>query len=200
MIGEHVRQVIDTVRRTGGSFLRYAQRTRDRALHPSRHREALASVHGVAPLRAITVICYGNVCRSPYLEAVLRRDLLARGLVSVRVDSAGFVGPDRQPPELARTVARARGLDVDAHRSRIATREILGITDLVLVMDESQRLQVKARFPELRAPVVIVADLDPFARDGRRIADPWGRAREDFESTFERLDRCSATLVAALRA
>ena len=71
-------------------------RVPDRLLHNGRRRAALAALAaaGRAPA-SVLVICNGNIFRSPFAAAVLRRALELRGLGRVRVDSAGFAGPGR---------------------------------------------------------------------------------------------------------
>ena len=146
----------------------------------------------------ISVLCYGNVCRSPYLEAALRHELATLRNNNTRVDSAGFVGPHRPSPELALACAADHGLDLAPHRSRLVTPEILEAADLVLVMDESQRDTLSRDYPKLKARVVIAGDLDP-ERGTRTIADPWGKPRQAFEASFRRLDRCAKALVRAIQ-
>ena len=46
-----------------------------RVLHRRQHAQACRRVLKLDNVRSILVVCYGNICRSPYLEAVLRRDL-----------------------------------------------------------------------------------------------------------------------------
>jgi protein-tyrosine phosphatase len=158
----------------------------------------MSQLRAAEPPRAIIVLCHGNVCRSPYLEAALRRELAARPGNATHVDSAGFVGPHRQSPELACACAADRGLDLGPHRSRLVTREMLDAADLVLVMDESQRDALSRDYPELKGRVVITGDLDP-ERGTRTIADPWGKPRDAFEESFRRLDRCAQALGRALQ-
>jgi hypothetical protein len=64
----------------------------DRLLHPLRRRRAIVRLGRQRPV-SLLLVCHGNVMRSPYAEAVLRRALGAGS--RVRVASAGFIGPDR---------------------------------------------------------------------------------------------------------
>jgi protein-tyrosine phosphatase len=85
-------------------------------------------------------------------EALLRSALAARG-VEATVSSAGlFRGGVPASPGAVRAMAR-RGLDVDSHRSRTVTAELLEAADLVVGM---ARLHV-------REAVVAVPDVWPRA-------------------------------------
>lgn len=181
----------------GGQLLRAAYHSArnlpDRMLHQRRHREARQRIsHGQRP-REILVVCYGNICRSPYLQAVLQR-----ALPELVVNSAGFFGSDRAVPEVSLALTAKRGLDLSRFRSRPLTRGIVAGADLVIVMDPTQARQLRMMFPWITVPIVIAGDLDPQCDASRAIADPWNQSADVFESSFNRLDRCAATLVGLL--
>ena len=163
----------------------------DRSLHWRRHARATNALKSRPRPRAILVVCHGNICRSPYLAAVLRRVLR-----DVEIVSAGFVGPGRQVPEHSLLIGQRKGLDLAGHRSQLLTPEHLKRADLVLVMDTRQAWQVHRLGYDVDR-VVVAADLDPMP--GRRIiTDPWGKSIDVFESSFKRLDRVANHLAAAL--
>lgn len=80
----------------------------------------------------IVVVCYGNVCRSPFATGYLqhrRPDLT--------VDGAGYYPSEgRTTPENAVTAAAEFGVDLSGHTSRILTEAMMEQADLVLVFDE----------------------------------------------------------------
>jgi len=148
----------------------------------------------LSQVRSILVVCYGNVCRSPYLEAVLRRDV-----PNVTVSSAGFVGPGRPVPSHSLAIAKARGIDLSGFRSRPIGRADVAAMDLVIVMDSQQAHQVARGFRVWPSRIVVAGDLDPLPSPTRAIRDPWGEPIDIFASSFDRLDRCAATLTRLLR-
>jgi protein-tyrosine phosphatase len=178
---------------------RYAYHTArnlpDRLLHQRRHRSACERLLRANRPRAILVVCYGNVCRSPYLQAVLQR-----ALPDVVVTSAGFVGSDRPVPEISRVISGERGLDLSLFRSRPLTPAAVNGGDLIIVMDSDQARQVAGRFGVDRKKIVVAADLDPAFSAARAILDPWSKSREVFQASFDRLDRCARTLIELLDA
>jgi protein-tyrosine phosphatase len=162
----------------------------DRILHRRRHREARERLLRLQPLRSILVVCHGNVCRSPYLEAVLRR-----GLPVISVTSAGLVGPDRPVPKNSLMLTAKRGLDLSAFRSRPISRANPRENDLVIVMDSAQASHLARVFGVSPARMIIAGDLDPLKAPTRAIQDPWGKSLDVFGATFDRLDRCAATIL-----
>src|SRR2546425_10349935 len=90
-------------------FLRPAvhviRHTPARILHPFVRRTAIARLAQRGLPASVLFVCHGNICRSPFAAAVLRRVIHG-----VRVDSAGFLGPGRpSPPEAVAPAARPRG-------------------------------------------------------------------------------------------
>ena len=166
----------------------------DRILHRRRHREVRERLSGGQRPRRILVVCHGNNCRSPYLQAVLQR-----ALPDLAVNSAGLFGSDRTVPEISVALSAKRGLDLSRYRSRPLTQSTVGSADLVIVMDSDQARQIGLLFPRNRVPIVVAGDLDPKFDSSRAITDPWNRSSDVFESSFNRLDRCAATLISILQ-
>lgn len=78
-------------------------------------------------------MCTGNVCRSPMAEAFLRRDLAQRGVVA-RVASAGTLRDGMAAAEEVVELMDKRGIDLELHRSRRLTHEMLASADLIVGM------------------------------------------------------------------
>jgi protein-tyrosine phosphatase len=181
------------LRRGAARAYRNARNLGDRVLHPRRHRRALAQVRAIDGLASMLVVCHGNICRSPYLAAVLQD-----ALPGVDVSSAGFVGAGRPVPEHSGLIAARRGLDLSSHRSRLVTRDLVDQSDLFLVMDARQAEFLARGFGVVRTRIIITGDLDPDPREPRAIRDPWRQSLEVFEQSFSRLDRCAVNLVTQL--
>ncbi len=134
------------------------------------------------PVHRVLVLCYGNICRSPYAAErlrVTRPDLV--------VESAGF--HDREdrtsPPEIVEAAA-LRGIDLSPHRSRKVTYADLDAADLILVMDRDQARRVRRASRDAGARTHY---LGLFARGGAvEIEDPYGGGRAAAERAVERID------------
>ena len=173
---------------------RLARHLPDRLLHRRRNRTLLRKLSESPRPKTILVVCHGNVCRSPYLQAVLQRDL-----PNVRVTSAGFLAGGRRVPDIARELSEKRGLDVSRFRSTSLNADVVREAELIVVMDENQASGLATRYADATARIVVAGDLDPIFEHTRAIRDPWNQASEVFEEAFNRLDRCAHSLVNALR-
>ncbi len=167
-----------------------------RLLHPWRRRKALEALRRRPPPAAILVVCHGNICRSPFAAALLARDLAPAG---VRVDSAGFTGPNRPCPPEALTTAARRGVDLSSHRSRLLTADAAHAADLVVVMEPAQGRSVCDRFGRLPHDIAVLGDLDTERIAARTVLDPVNQGAEVFEQAYACIERCVAQLVRALR-
>ena len=103
-------------------------------------------------------------------------------------------------PPNAVAAAGSRGIDLSAHRSRIVTPELLDAADIVLVMDAAQASALQRIGRGAARAVILLGDLDPEARDGRVIADPWAKPVSEFSDVYERIDRCCRVVASAISA
>ena len=160
---------------------------RQRALNALRRRPRFGS---------LLVVCRGNVCRSPFAAALLRR--LSRN--QVQVDSVGFTAPGRPPPPEAVTAAARHGVDLSVHRSQLVTAEAARAADLIDVMDLTQRHEICIRFGRTERDVLVLGDLDPQPIETRIIRDPVRQPLAVFEQTYARIERCVRELARAITA
>ena len=178
-------------------LLRAARHAPDRLLHPIRRRAAVAVVRARPTPRSLLVLCHGNICRSPFAEAVLRRLLAPAG---VMVGSVGFFGPDRPSPAAALEAARRHGVDLSAHLSRVLTASLARQADLIVVMDAAQRRTVCTRFGLSPHNVLLLGDFDPLPIERRDIRDPVDQPVAVFATVYDRIGHCSRALAASLLA
>jgi protein-tyrosine phosphatase len=141
-------------------------------------------------------VCYGNICRSPYAAAYLRRALDAASSDAIAVDSAGLIGPGRPANEQAASIASERGLDLSGHRSRLLVRADAAAADLVLVMTRAQRDLLIRQFGVRADGVELLGDFDTEDPPSRDILDPYGKADEVFRTVFTQIERSIAGLEA----
>ena len=177
-------------------ILRSARYAPERVWHPVRRRRALRQLAGHPRPRKVLFVCHGNICRSPYAAHLFASRRNGNG--SIAVESAGFIGPDRPCPDTAIEVAAERGIDLNRHRSTLITRTALTSSDLIVVMDASQkwRLEIEHGVPSSR--ILVLGDLDPRLIDRRTIRDPVEQPAEVFAASYDRIDRCVTALWEAL--
>lgn len=181
------RSGVSAARRTVRSVISFA----DKTAHSARRRRALGRLRRLDGSGGVLVVCYGNVCRSPYAEAVLRRRLALHGLSRLRIESGGFIGPDRSVPGEALQAARRRGVDLSDHRSRLVTSESVQAASVVFVMNRAQARQIREMLPAASETVIhVLGDFDPWPDMNREIVDPWGRPPDIFDAVYDRIERC----------
>lgn len=164
-------------------------------LHRLRRRRAREALRQRPTPAAVLVVCHGNICRSPFGAARLARDVARAG---VRVESAGFIGPNRPCPPEAKVAAARRSVDLSAHRSQLLTADLVRSADLIVVMDPTQSQGVCERFGRLPRDVLVLGDLDPCPIATRAIRDPVDQSVEVFEESYGRIERCVTELVRVL--
>lgn len=146
----------------------------------------------------ITLVCLGNICRSPMAHVVVE-DLVERaGLTSsVRLSSAGVadyhVGKPMDPR--AAEVLTEHGYDASRHRARQFDPAWLDDVDLVLAMDRSNLHSL----PPLDHRVRLFRSFDPQATDADcDVPDPYYGGDEGFDEVLEMVDRTGKELVRQL--
>jgi protein-tyrosine phosphatase len=96
----------------------------------------------------VLIVCTGNLCRSPLVEALLR-GALTDGGIGAEVVSAGIGAPTgAQPERRLLRVAGELGLDLADHRSTPLSRQHLRDADLILTMTGEHAAVVGAVDPE----------------------------------------------------
>src|SRR5690349_310200 len=97
----------------------------------------------------ILFVCTGNICRSPFAEAMLRKALAEQGKRDVHVGSAGVGALDgtASPSALVELAARY-GVDMSGHAARAVTHRILEKADKIYVMDSMHWHVLQERFPQ----------------------------------------------------
>jgi protein-tyrosine phosphatase len=174
------------------------RRTTERALHPGRRSRARARLARQGPPRAVLFVCQGNIYRSPYAAGAFAAKLPAPWRGVVRIESGGFVGPNRCSPPDALATALSRGVSLAAHRSSLLTRERVRAMDLVVVMNAMQRQAVCQDFGARTERVLVLGDLDPSPIASREIQDPWRQEPGVLEQSYARVERCVGELVRVL--
>ena len=156
----------------------------------------------------ITVVCLGNICRSPIGEAVLRARIAAAGLGDrVVVDSAGtgdwHLGHGADPRSIA--VLDAHGYAHD-HVARQITPTWMSEIDLLLAMDESNYANLERMVahsgwePDLRMMRSFDPDLAhlPEPHPELDVPDPYYGGPEGFVDVLHMIERSADGLVTDL--
>ena len=148
------------------------------------------------PVQSVLFVCKGNICRSP-LAAAYFQSLNDRSGGKLTVRSAGLeTTPGKPAHAKARAVALQHHLSVEQHATTQVSAEILGQSDLVVVMEIMQKIRIHKLYPQWKRKVVLLGRFD--STGPIEIGDPYNGAIEDFESCFKQISRCCDKLAAKL--
>lgn len=133
-------------------------------------------------------VCTGNTCRSPLAEAIARKIAIGRGRADVDVASAGTSAWSGAPAsDGALLVGMERRLDLSPHRAQALSRELVGESDLVLVMGPQHLERVEALGGAGKSH--LLADYASRGASQRAISDPVGAGLDVYRATADELEQ-----------
>jgi protein-tyrosine phosphatase len=159
---------------------------------------------------SITMVCLGNICRSPMAAAVLANKKEAIKAPVITVDSAG-TGPwhiGQGPHPSSKKIWEKAGYKHE-HTAKQFTSNDFFIHDLILVMDSSnyQNVISLAESEEHRSKVFYLRSFDPVLREidpgsadyfKLEVPDPYNQSDEAYEATLAMVERAVDGLLAEL--
>jgi len=134
-------------------------------------------------------VCTGNSCRSPMAEALLLKMMSPHLRRKVKVHSAGVATKDGiKATSFAQEVARNEGLNLEAHRSRVITPELIEEADMILVMEPFHRDEILALSPRSLDKIFFLKGFGKEGLEGERIIpDPIGKSIEFYRDCFRQI-------------
>lgn len=173
--------------------LAFRPRQRENQLHE--WRRARAGAPRLEPgTRRVIVLCYGNICRSPFAAR-----LLAQRRPGLIVRSAGLEAREGKAAHpLAVQTAAPFDIDLSGHAAHRLGADDVAWADLLLGMEGWHRSEVARRWPDATTKLHLLGDfLDtgPFAID-----DPFGEPEAVFERVFARIAEATGALAQTFEA
>ena len=156
----------------------------------------------------ITVVCTGNICRSPMAEFILRERLEQAGLADrVVVDSAGTTAWEEGNPADPRTITalerHGHAGDYANHRARVFDKRWFADIDLVLAADHGHYTVLRrlAAVPEAQDKIRMLRSFDPAKLKGDALAieDPWYGTDDSFDQTYAEVTAAADGVVEYVR-
>ncbi len=136
----------------------------------------------------ITFVCFGNICRSPMAEFLMKELVQDKGTADkFEIDSAATNGCETGSPVhygTARILERT-GIDFSSKRARKLNASDYGKSDYFIGMDAMNIRDMKRLLngdPEGKVRLLL-----DFTDDKRDVADPWYTG--NFEQTFKDVTR-----------
>jgi len=129
----------------------------------------------------VIFVCTGNICRSPYAEAVARK----HGLVAVSCGVATQNGLPADPTAIQE--AGRRNLDTTAHRTTRWEDLEIRPGDVIVATELRHAMAVRHKAREENCPVVLLSSLLP--QEFTVLRDPYGRPQDEYERVFDLIDR-----------
>ena len=90
------------------------------------------------------------------------------------------------------------GVDMGAHRSQGATRDLLSRSDLIVALAQNHVEFIHSMYPELSGKVRLFTSFDPSTSE-RSVADPVGMPVDEYRDTRDQLRRGMPALIESLR-
>ena len=126
-------------------------------------------------MKNILVLCIGNICRSPIAEAMLQKEFPDKTVWSAGLGA--LVGSPADPVSVE--LAKTNGYDLSVHRAQQVEAWMCQKADLILVMEQSHKADLEARFPTVRGKTYALGSVGAF-----EIADPYRQGRDAFEQAY----------------
>ena len=149
-------------------------------------------------MHRILFVCMGNICRSPTAEGVFRNIAQRRGIAErFHIDSAGtgnwHVG--NPPDQRACEAARERGIDITDLRARQVDPDDLEQFDLLIAMDQSNRLALYELAGEThRSKVRLMLEYSE-QRAGEDVPDPYYGGDHGFDLVLDLIEEACDNLL-----
>jgi len=173
------------------------------------NQSVISSIKGRDQL-SITMVCLGNICRSPMAAAVLANKKASIKSPIITVDSAG-TGPwhiGQGPHPSSKKIWEKAGYKHE-HTAKQFTSNDFFVHDLILVMDSSNFHNVisLAATDEDRAKVFYLRSFDPDLQGidpnsadyfKLEVPDPYNQSDEAYEATLAMVERAVDGLLAEL--
>ena len=151
-------------------------------------------------IKSITVVCAGNICRSPIGEVVLKQKLNESGL-EIDVNSAGtgnwHEGENANSKSIK--VLTEKGYEIK-HVAKQFKKNWFEEKDLILVMDHQNKRDLESIAPiEHKSKIKYFREFDNDNLEDLEVPDPYYEPIDAFYEVLDMLEKASSGLVEELK-
>lgn len=163
-------------------------------------------------MKNILFVCTGNTCRSAMAKGILEAYLKKEPELSEQysVESAGTAVPcpEAASPNAVTVLKEQWGIDLESHRSRELSSQLVERADLILTMTRSHKDAVLLKYPQMASKVFTlkeyVLDQKPFHsmeafNYSLDISDPYGMSLEIYKKCALEVKTAIDKLVSLLK-
>lgn len=137
----------------------------------------------------IVFVCKGNICRSAFAEARLRK--LLGVAETLHIDSCGIdVDQGDFPPPDSVSVAKQFSCSLAGRRSKGLAACNIADADFIFPMEYGQYRQLVQRYPDKKERIILLRSIAPFPYClFCNIPDPYGLGVAEFRRVYELIDK-----------
>ena len=134
--------------------------------------------------KRLLVLCYGNIYRSPFVEAYLKTNI--RDNLDLDICSAGFFPKQgRKSSGDYIELAKAYKIDLSHHKSTVVDDELIRWADAIFIMDGKNYKLSLMLDPGAEKKIIWLGSLN--SNDNVEIQDPYNKTKEEQIKIIEQM-------------